>query len=541
MKRRAVSNNWFLGFSAWILLVLVVLLFIFRGRVLLFVDGFFAEPVSDKIDNAINLLTLKPLKNPAKIVNPKYKNNVAEISSRSEIELALTWQSDLPDNSQPLIADYVPEAVIDSHESIYANLYHPDRPLNSDNPPFAPSTESTKNFVADDIDTGQHGYIVPRGEPLNVTEIPAVAQDKNSQPYQSNAIISVTKNTIRISDRSKLDVISPMVRIAGGVFRMGDNTAQEHDRRPQHRVRLSPFKLDKYEVTNRQFEFFIRETKYRTTAEIRGWSYVYNFELKMWTRVVGACWWNADGKNPNNDPLSAANNLSADILSKIENRSSLESVYDYPVVHVSWDDAWAFCVWAGKRLPTEAEWEFAARSGLLDAVYSWGDAKKINGKYQANYWQGWFPHDNSCADGFRTLAPVGSFPATRYGLFDIAGNIWEWCGDKYSADYYRYSPFDNPLGADSKNAEIVNVPLYNVRKSKNRYVNEEFGGVEEVFLRVIRGGSFLSAENTDAGYQVTARGNQPQTLSFQDVGFRCAEDAEENTADKAVGKSANSK
>ncbi|MDR0390826.1 MAG: formylglycine-generating enzyme family protein, partial [Planctomycetaceae bacterium] len=158
----------------------------------------------------------------------------------------------------------------------------------------------------------------------------------------------------------------------------------------------------------------------------------------------------------------------------------------------------------------------------------WGDTKKINGKYQANYWQGWFPHDNSCADGFRTLAPVGSFPATRYGLFDIAGNVWEWCGDKYSANYYRNSPFDNPLGADSQNAEIANVPVYNVRKSNNRYVKEDFGGTTEVLLRVIRGGSFLSAENTDAGYQITTRGNQPQTLSFQDIGFRCAEDSNDN-------------
>ncbi|MDR1052914.1 MAG: formylglycine-generating enzyme family protein [Planctomycetaceae bacterium] len=525
MKKRTIKFNWIMSLTAWFLLVLVVLLFIFRGRFFLFVDVFFAEPVSGKIDNAINLLTLKPQNIPPKITRPSYKNNVAEISSRNEVDLVEAWTSESTVDLQAF-AEYVPEAVFGAPESSYANLYDP----NQAPPPPTQAFDSTKNFVYDDVAAEQHdvNYINPRGTPLDATEIPSIDQsiirDEGSQVDRRNEINPVTKNAVPISDRNKLDAIAPMVKIAGGIFRMGDNTAQEYDRRPQHRVRLSPFKLDKYEVTNRQFELFVKETKYRTTAEIRGWSYVYNFELKRWTRVVGACWWNPTGKKPDNDPLSAANNTPAHISTNTKNKSPIESMFDYPVVHVSWDDAWAFCVWAGKRLPTEAEWEFAARGGLLDAAYPWGDTKKINGNYQANYWQGWFPHDNSCADGFKMIAPVGSFPATRYGLCDIAGNVWEWCGDKYSSDYYRISPFDNPLGADSKNAETTTVLVNRVLKSKNSYVKEEFGGVDEVLLRVIRGGSFLSAENTDAGYRVSVRGNQPQTLSFQEVGFRCAED-----------------
>ncbi|MDR2642241.1 MAG: formylglycine-generating enzyme family protein, partial [Planctomycetaceae bacterium] len=317
MKKRVVRINWLLGFAAWFLLVLVVLLFIFRGRVLLFVDGFFVEPVSDKIDNAINLLTLKPLKNSAKITHPNYRNNIGidEISSRSEIELVSTWASDLQEDLQTLTADYIPEAVFDSPELTYANLYHPDNLLNPGKLSNTPPTKLTKNFVTDIIETEQYKYVTPLGEPLDVTEIPSISQEVKSQPAQQHETISVTKNTIRIADRNKLDVVAPMVRIDGGVFRMGDNTAREHDRRPQHRVRLSPFKLDKYEVTNRQFELFVREAKYRTTAEIKGWSYVYNFELKMWARVVGACWWNPTGKNPDNDPLWAENKLPVNILS----------------------------------------------------------------------------------------------------------------------------------------------------------------------------------------------------------------------------------
>ncbi len=263
---------------------------------------------------------------------------------------------------------------------------------------------------------------------------------------------------------------------------MGSDSAGERDQRPAHVVRLKPFRLDCREVTNQQFLMFVQETRYRTTAEQNGWSYVFDGKQKGWVRTTTACWWNVTGKTPYAGPDGTA------------------LTPDFPVVHVSWDDAVAFCRWAGKRPPSEAEWEFAARAGLRNPKYPWGDYRIVDGKQQANYWQGWFPDHNNAADGFASLAPVGSFPANRYGLFDLGGNAWEWIGDRYQVDYYRRSALPAPEEGET-----------------------HFDGEKAVPLRVIRGGSFLSAENTDAGYRTTARGSRPQTLSFQDVGFRCAE------------------
>ena len=311
-----------------------------------------------------------------------------------------------------------------------------------------------------------------------------------------------------MSERAKLDAIAPMKSLPGGTFRMGSSNAPEADQRPVHEVRLAPFKIDVYQVTNRQFQMFIRETQYETTAERLGWSFVFHAESKAWVRMVGVNWRNPSGNNPYTDLDSGA----------------MTARLDFPVVHVSWDDAMAFCRWAGKRLPTEAEWEYAAKGGLLDALYPWGNQRQAaEGTFFANYWQGRFPDENTGADGFLGLAPVGSFPANRYGLFDVGGNVWEWCGDRYAADYYRRSPLNNPTGPDAEDAETITVARMMLRKENGIYVGETMGGADTVSLRVIRGGSYLSAENSDAGYRTTARGSQPQSLSFQDVGFRCVE------------------
>ncbi|MCL2711570.1 MAG: formylglycine-generating enzyme family protein, partial [Planctomycetaceae bacterium] len=207
---------------------------------------------------------------------------------------------------------------------------------------------------------------------------------------------------------ASLDAIAPMVSLPGGTFRMGSDTATERDQRPARQVRIAPFNIDVYQVTNRQFQLFVRETEYETTAERQGWSYVFHAEHKAWVRMVGANWQNPSGTNP---------------YPRLEG-GAMTAMLDLPVVHVSWDDAQAFCRWAGKRLPTEAEWEYAAKGGLLDAPYPWGQHRQIGGQYFGNFWQGRFPDENTGADGFLGLSPVGSFPANAYGLYDIGGNVW---------------------------------------------------------------------------------------------------------------------
>ena len=339
-----------------------------------------------------------------------------------------------------------------------------------------------------------------RGTALKQEEIPSLGTPNRNR--------SLSPETFpKIADRAKLDAIAPMKALPGGTFRMGSDTAPEGDQRPIHQVRLTPFSIDVYPVTNRQFQMFVRETQYETTAERHGWSFLFYPERKAWVRMVGANWRNPSGTNPYTELDSGV----------------MLAMLDFPVVHVSWDDVQAFCRWAGKRLPTEAEWEYAAKGGLLDALYPWGNQRQADGKYFANYWQGRFPHENTGADGFLGLAPVGSFPANRYGLFDMGGNVWEWCFDQYAADYYRRCPLNNPTGPSAEEGETVTVARLMLRKEKGQYSGETIGGVDTVALRVIRGGSFLSAENSDAGYRTTARGSQPQSLSFQDVGFRCVE------------------
>ena len=259
--------------------------------------------------------------------------------------------------------------------------------------------------------------------------------------------------------------IGRMVYIAGGTFRMGNDLAADPDQRPAHEVTVSSFWMDEHEVTNRQFARFVAETGCVTTAEQRGWSCVFDPAVKEWIECPGAYWRRPGGPE-----------------------SSIRGRENYPVVHVSWYDARAYARWAGKRLPTEAEWEFAARSGLRDAAYPWGREELIDGRYQANYRQHGEPPG---ADGYRQLAPVRSFAASRFGLYDVSGNVWEWCEDWYGRRYYRESPRHDPPGP------------------------------AEGQLRVQRGGSWLSPENFRPGHQVSSRGKRRPQETHQHVGFRC--------------------
>lgn len=240
---------------------------------------------------------------------------------------------------------------------------------------------------------------------------------------------------------------------------------------PVHTVTVKPFYLDKHEVTNAQFAAFVKATGYRTVAEKEGWSGVFDLKAKRWLPVDGADWRHPSGA-----------------------KSSIQGRDSYPVMQVCWYDAVAFAKWAGKRLPTEAEWEFASRGGLAGKTYAWGSDLNPNGKYVANYWQGMFPEKDLGKDGYAGVAPVGKFPANGYGLFDMTGNVWEWVADRFSPDYFAHSPRIDPRGPKD--------------------------GAENV----IRGGSFLCATNFCVGFRVAARNKNTPDSATNNTGFRCAKD-----------------
>lgn len=278
-----------------------------------------------------------------------------------------------------------------------------------------------------------------------------------------------------------------MIHLPGGPFIMGSPRDTDSPAQPQHVVRLAPFWLDIGPVTNREFERFVERTGYETAAERRGQSLVFERKQAEWRQIVGVNWRHPEGPN-----------------------SSLVGKENYPVVHVSWQDAAAYADWAGKRLPTEAEFEYAARGGLSDGSYAWGrgalqptsqpisqptsQPTSTRGEgYLANGWQGHFPQVDSGQDGYRGTSPVGQFPPNRFGLHDMAGNVWNWCADWYATDYYGASLAENPRG-----------PV---------------DGTE----RVRRGGSWLSAANYGDGLRVDYRDHAPPGESTNHTGFRCAQ------------------
>lgn len=264
-----------------------------------------------------------------------------------------------------------------------------------------------------------------------------------------------------------------MVELGGGTFLMGTDGPQRFpsDREgPAREVAVSPFWIGETAVTNDRFARFVEATGHVTTAEREGWSFVFagllpdDFED---TRgVVGAEWWRqvfgADWRRPQGP------------------RSSIDGRGEHPVVHVSWHDAQAYCGWADLRLPTEAEWEFAARGGLEQARFAWGDDLTPGGRWMCNIWQGTFPSRNTLDDGFIGTSPTGSFPANGFGLHDVAGNTWDWIEDRF-----------DPSASGS---------------------------------RVIRGGSYLCHDSYCDRYRVSARSSNDPTSTTGNMGFRCARD-----------------
>jgi len=297
-----------------------------------------------------------------------------------------------------------------------------------------------------------------------------------------------------------------MVWIPGGTFLMGSDRHYPEER-PAHRVSVDGFWMDAHAVTNDEFARFVAATGYVTLAErtpdpadypgakpellVPGSAVfrkpAHRVDLRdpyqWWAYVPGANWRHPFGPD-----------------------SSIEGLGDHPVVHVAYEDALAYARWAGKDLPTEAEWEFAARGGLDGATYAWGDEFLPGGRFMANTWQGEFPIQNLALDGFEWTAPVGSFPPNGYGLYDMIGNVWEWTRDEYR----EYGAAVRPCCASTK-----------PRGGERGASDDPRTPGSRIPRKVIKGGSYLCAPNYCRRYRPAARLAQPVDTSTCHLGFRC--------------------
>ena len=312
-----------------------------------------------------------------------------------------------------------------------------------------------------------------------------------------------------------VDAPSGMVYIPAGSFKMGGKSDQAYkDEFPRRDVSVSAFYMDETEVTNKQFAQFVEATSYVTVAEkdidwdeiksqlpegtskppdsvLQAGSLVFaqtagpvnlNDYSQWWQWTIGANWRQPEGPG-----------------------SSIDGRMNLPVVHIAWEDAVAYATWAEKRLPTEAEWEWASMGGRDDIKYPWGNESVEQATDKANFWQGKFPYQNYVLDGFEGVAPVKSFPPNGYGLYDMAGNVWEWCQDRYDEQAYAHlTQNENPI-----NDEIYNDP-------REPYSPKH----------VIRGGSFLCNDDYCSGYRVARRMSSSKDSGFNHTGFRCVKDVD---------------
>ena len=346
---------------------------------------------------------------------------------------------------------------------------------------------------------------------------PAAPASANGQPAFA-AATSAFAPTVPNPAPAPAPAPEGMVWIPGGEFSMGSTVASESlcgqpgvtlDALPVHRVSVDAFWMDATEVTNEQFEKFVKATGYVTVAEVKptkeefptappenlvAGSTVFtttpqpvalNNYFQWWSYVPGADWRHPTG--PGRD---------------------LPRREKYPVVQIAYEDAAAYAKWAGKRLPTEAEWEFAARGGVAGKLYSWGDELKPGGKYQANIYEGRFPVEggDTGEDGFKGLAPVAQFQPNGYGLYDVAGNVWEWCSDWYRPDTYARSKLAGGVARNPQGPDASYDPAEPTEKK-----------------RVHRGGSFLCTDLYCTRYMVGTRGKGEVRTASNHVGFRCVQ------------------
>jgi len=331
----------------------------------------------------------------------------------------------------------------------------------------------------------------------------------------NNIINSLTETTgLKTIIRSDFD---SMVIIEQGIFSMGasDQNGALNREYPIHKVKVNSFLMDIHEVTNAQFKTFIDESGYITTAEKKiDWeelkkqlpentpkpdeelfepgSLVFSMPNKITSLIDFSQWWKwtkgANWKQP------------------MGPNSSIIGIENHPVVHISYQDANEYAKWCGKRLPTEAEWEWAAKGGLNNNIYPWGNENVNDGEAKCNFWSGNFPLENNEKDGYILTAPVMKYPANKYGLYDMAGNVWEICSDWYDANYYR-TLSKNELTINPKGPKTWNYP---------REPNDP--------KKVVRGGSFLCNDSYCSSYRVSARMPYSKDTGMSHTGFRCVKD-----------------
>jgi formylglycine-generating enzyme len=288
----------------------------------------------------------------------------------------------------------------------------------------------------------------------------------STNPASKPKVKAENMSSDNVKETVRLPAKSEMVLFQGGTFTMGTNTGPNQEQ-PAHQVEVKSFSIDKYPVTVADFRKFVEATGHKTDAEKFGDSGVFDFNSNSWTLQPGATWQFPLGKN------------------------TARAADDHPVTQVSWYDATAYANWAGKRLPTEAEWEYAARCGGKSTTrFSWGDNLLMEGKYMANVWQGSDLSSKQGADGFALTSPVGYYGLTPCGMADMGGNVWNWCADEYKS-----------------------------------YPGNNAPSMPNPELRVIRGGSFFFDQNGEASFTSTGRASNSRETSLFNTGFRCAADA----------------
>lgn len=288
-----------------------------------------------------------------------------------------------------------------------------------------------------------------------------------------------------------IEPILDMVKLPGGLFLMGtdyEKAFPDDGEGPVREVKLSPFFIDRGTVTNSQFSRFVEATGYITEAERFGWSFVFwaqiaanRFQELVEDTVAAAPWWCKVSGAFWRQPAGPGSTIAARA--------------EHPVVHISWNDAMAYCAWTSQRLPSEAEWEYAARGGLIQKLYPWGDTLRPDGKHLCNIWQGEFPRVNTAEDSYEETCPTDAFPPNGYGLYSMTGNTWEWCADWFSNDFHLTGPRVDPRGPESGTGKVM------------------------------KGGSFLCHRSYCNRYRVAARSSNTPDSSTSHISFRCVRDA----------------